>query len=1151
VSGASRAGSTLGGKYRVARLLGQGGMGSVYQAQHLLLHRRFAVKFLRDDLTGRRDALTRFRREAEAAGALEHENVAAVIDFGVADDGAPFIVMEYLDGIDFGVLLANEGPLASERAADLVRQAAAGAEAAHAAGIVHRDLKPQNLFLCRRSDGTDLVKVLDFGIAKLASAEAIVTQTGTLLGSPAYMAPEQARGEASLDARADVHALGVILYELLSGTTPHPGQSHHAVIHHIATEPPLPLEREGLELPSGLSELVRRALAPNASDRPATAAAFSDELRPFARRRVWPAAGAQARPEEEATTPLETRAPSHAGLRAPSTPFMGRERELAELARLLRDPAARLVTVLGPGGMGKSRFALEAARRISHGSGGFAGIQDPLASELDVVLVELAPLTSAEFVLSALAERLGFRFHPAGDPKAQLLAYLRRRRMLLLLDNFEHVLAAGALVNEILEAAPRLRVLVTSRERLRLHGEHVFALQGLDYPSAVAVERPCVFSSVRLLLESARRVNPDLELTEESERIAARICQQVQGLPLAIVLAASWSNVIGLSEIADEIARSFEFLTAELSDVPERQQSMRAVFDYSCALLSEREREVFARLAVFRGGFTRAAAEEVAGADLRALAALVNKSLVARDPTSGRYGIHELLRQYAQDRGEQSPLEWESASARHAGYYVDFLREARSRFRGEAPELACLAIEEELDNVRRAWGHLLASRDVGRLATAAEPLAIFFGFRSAFVEAEAAFGAAVACLRGLGSEGSSEGVRVTARLLTLHAQALANLWRNEEALTLTGEALALLDPDHQPLQTGLALIVRASSAFWEGHVEIGHEACERAIRLYRRAGDAWELARALMLVARCQDWIGRHRAEAAIREAIELQRALPSGPLVTAASLPVLGNVLAEGGDYDEGCRLMYEGLALSENQGSLHEIHLCLMYLANAERKRGNYDIAEEHVRRTLALSREAFPFAEIWAQILLGDVLKERGRLDEATNCFRAGLDDPLARAAALVNLGDIALQRGQPDAEALLRQGLDEFERRGSPWGVVIACDYLGHLKCDAGQSATAYFRRAVATATSAGLLPLAVSGVAGLARTSALAGDLERAVELLAMVEKLPICERQTLERRVKPLLSELSSRLPPARFDAARARGATLELATTLQELSAR
>jgi len=296
------AGEIVGTKYRLVRFLAAGGMGSVYEAHHTVVKRRFAVKFLRADLAVERASLARFQREAQAAGALESEHVAAAVDFGIAGDGSPFIVMEYLTGESLSALLEREGRLGPGRAADLVMQACRGVEAAHTAGIVHRDLKPQNLFVARREDGTDLVKILDFGVAKLEAEDqgAGTTRTGTVLGTPAYMSPEQARGEKVVDHRSDVYSLGAILYELLSGQKPHPGDSPNAVLYHIATHPPLPLAGATSGLPPALIETVERALARAPDDRQASATALLSELSPFAVREVHPA------PKAEPSAPLNT-----------------------------------------------------------------------------------------------------------------------------------------------------------------------------------------------------------------------------------------------------------------------------------------------------------------------------------------------------------------------------------------------------------------------------------------------------------------------------------------------------------------------------------------------------------------------------------------------------------------------------------------------------------------------------------------------------------------------------------------------------------------------------------------------------------------------------------------------------------------------------
>ena len=290
---ASRVGELLGDKYRIVRFIGEGGMGTVYEAYHNVVGRRFAVKFLHSELARVDEILERFKREAQAAGALESENIASIVDFGHAVDGIPYIVMEFLIGEDLARFLAREGSLPVVRAVNIIIQACRGLDAAHASGIIHRDLKPENLFICRRGDGSDLVKILDFGIAKLAQANlegpsASVTRTGSTMGTPFYMSPEQARGAKEVDHRVDVYGLGVILFEALTGQKPHPGDSYNAILYHILTQPPTPIATLRSGLPEDLIDVLHRSLAFDPGDRPATVMDLAHALARHAGRQVTP-----------------------------------------------------------------------------------------------------------------------------------------------------------------------------------------------------------------------------------------------------------------------------------------------------------------------------------------------------------------------------------------------------------------------------------------------------------------------------------------------------------------------------------------------------------------------------------------------------------------------------------------------------------------------------------------------------------------------------------------------------------------------------------------------------------------------------------------------------------------------------------------------
>jgi len=312
-------------------------MGVVYEAQHAIVKRRFAVKFLRPHFARRREFLGRFQREAEAAGALESEHIASAVDFGIAADGSPFIVMEYLVGEDLASLLMREGRLPLERAADLCVQACHGAEAAHAAGILHRDLKPKNLFLGRREDGTDILKILDFGIAKLAPIrqDTNITDTGTVMGTAAYMSPEQARGEKALDPRSDVYALGAILFEMLSGQLPHPGDSPNAILHHISTRSAVSLEVVARGLPTALVETVDRTLATDPGVRPQSAMALALSLAPFAKRLAWPEWTSATAQAGESPAPMATPSPTQAAGAARAYRVVWRRGALLTIAALV------------------------------------------------------------------------------------------------------------------------------------------------------------------------------------------------------------------------------------------------------------------------------------------------------------------------------------------------------------------------------------------------------------------------------------------------------------------------------------------------------------------------------------------------------------------------------------------------------------------------------------------------------------------------------------------------------------------------------------------------------------------------------------------------------------------------------------------------
>lgn len=431
-------------------------------------------------------------------------------------------------------------------------------------------------------------------------------------------------------------------------------------------------------------------------------------------------------------------------LPVPATSFIGRPSEVHQIVDRLNNPEIRLLSLIGPGGAGKTRLAIEAAHELA---------RDNLPRFHDgIYFVGLAPLNTAESMTSAVAQVLGYRFRQSEEsPRTQLLDYLRRKKVLLVLDNLEHLLDDGgaSLPADILGESPGSGILVTSRTRLNIQGEHLIPITGMRTPSLLTARRWQLFSqeqleaeaieysAVKLFCQSAARVRPGFHITPDIAVDVARICRQVQGLPLGIELAAAWLEVLPLREIADEIERCLDILTTEQYGVPDRQRSIRAVFDTSWQLLSDRERAILPMLAVFRGGFRREAAEFVAAAGLRDLLGLVNKSwLQIKDesrsgasstqtiagssltgPTlvGGRFEIHELLRQYAEEKLGFSPELEASARERQARFYARFLESQQRRMIGREQVKALDTVAVEFDDIREAWEHWTHQGEFGRL----------------------------------------------------------------------------------------------------------------------------------------------------------------------------------------------------------------------------------------------------------------------------------------------------------------------------------------------------------------------------------------------------------------------------------------------------
>jgi len=535
------------------------------------------------------------------------------------------------------------------------------------------------------------------------------------------------------------------------------------------------------------------------------------------------------------------------------TTFVGREMELAWLARALENPLQRLVSVVGPGGVGKTRLVIQA---VLMNIGLFPD---------GAFYIPLASIPSIDFLVDFISRQIGLSFSGEEDARATLFEYLRMKRLLLVFDNFEHLLEGRELLLELLQIAPFIKALVTSREQLHTQAEFLMELEGLPYlTEGEQVSLPSNFSRVStpamyLLLERAGRVRQEIaassvdgivaSINDPSELEGAlKICRLVSGLPLGIELAASWARDFSLAHIAEEIQSSLEFLQSSLQDLPDRHRSLRASFEYSWDLLTESEQEVFGKLSVFPGSFTAAAAHAVTGAGFPWLLRLIDKSLVRRF-SYGRYDLHPLLRQFGGQKLRQfSRRIGDQIHQRHAQYFCAFLSERCSSLKSAAQVEALQEVEVELENIRAAWEWAVEHQAFDLLQGAAEAFFYFNETRSRWREGADLFGKAVSYL--MDSNAAAGLHRHTlAYLLACQGWFSCRLTRFEQANDQVQESLRLLEGANASFERNVAHFVLGFLYVWMGWFEEAWLHLKMSLRLAEQISDSWSAAWSKELLA--------------------------------------------------------------------------------------------------------------------------------------------------------------------------------------------------------------------------------------------------------------------------------------------------------------
>lgn len=941
----------LADRYKLEKPLGEGGMGVVYRGFDIKTEALVAIKKLRrDTLQHNPQALERFNREAQALRDLNHPNIVkAFTAFEQQDDH--YIVMEYVDGHDLQHLIIQEGRLPLVRVVRLGLELSDALTRAHYLRIIHRDIKPANILI----DSHGIPKLSDFGVAYLETQER-VTGMGISVGTPAYMAPEILNGKPASE-RSDLWALGLILFEMLIARHPFRGDNLSELLINVMTQPLPDLELQRPDCPVALADLIYRLLERNPDGRISSARIVGLELekllgaletQSIRATDVMPQLHDTPLPEQRT---LQIRAKTN--LPAQTTPFIGRERELADLIRLISDPDTRLITVLGAGGIGKTRLALATA----------ATCLDPHPPsqtppfQHGVYLIELAALTNPDPLLTTIANTIGFPFNGNASLITQLSDYLRDKSLLLVLDNFEHILGGATILNEVLRAAPHLKVIVTSRERLNLTGETVYALDGLELPDSVSDLQALAESpAVQLFIQSAARAQLGYSPAGDDLVLIHHICQMMDGLPLGIVLAAAWIQNLSLREILDEIRRGLDFLETELSDIPSRHRSIRAVFDHTWLSLSPDEQTLLAKLSVFRGGLSRRAGAEVAGATLRALAALVNKSLLRRDPDVGSYHMHELLRQYAEGELEKSGKADEVRAA-HSRYYLGTLSALRSSLEGGAQVETLHNITDDIENVRAAWDWATMTGDLPWLALAMPSLSVYFRLIGQYEEGEIFLEKTATRVRQIPESKARD--YFLGELLAHQAVMAIVLHHREIVDRLLAESVALLDEAAPPFARAMLEFARGYDHLTLKKPVDARPYFERAAVLYRTLGNRWALAQTI------SEWSHSYwyrtdgaetdldRARDLLNDALTIQRSLGDIYGLAAATLR-LGTVESYAGNDAEDARLTAEAHTLFQQIGNLYEVSNTLNNMGVRELMNGNYAASRPYLEQSLRIKRD-----------------------------------------------------------------------------------------------------------------------------------------------------------------------------------------------------
>jgi predicted ATPase len=928
------------GRYEILGALGAGGMGEVYRARDPRLGRELAIKILSRKLSDSKLDVKRFEREAESASALNHPNIVTIFELGQVES-TYYIAMELVEGELLRDIL-RAGPIPLQTVMRIAAQIVDGLAKAHTAGVMHRDLKPENVMVSR--DG--LVKILDFGLAKLVSTDTDTnlpldletvstseTNPGALLGTLPYMSPEQANG-LPLDFRSDQFSLGSLLYEMVTGKRAFPRQGAAEILAAILRDQPEAAASLNPQAPAPLCWVIERCLAKNPKDRYDSTHDLARDL----------AAIRDRLPE----APSRHLAPRINTLPSQATAFIGREREVAAVKELLLREDVRVVTLTGPGGIGKTRLALQVASEVRERFDG------------GICFIPLAAVSDASLIPSIIAQGCGIR--ETGRPVSiqSLKEYLQdsRSNLLLVFDNFEHLLTAAPVVSELITAAQKLRVLVTSRAPLHIYGEFEFPVPTLALPDLQHGTSRSILSknpTVALFMARAVAIKPNFELTDENARAVATICTRLDGLPLAIELAAARIKLLSPSAMQSRLESSLQLLTGGAKDLPMRQQTLRATMDWSYDLLSPAEQTLFRRLSVFVGGCTLEGVEAVCNTKqdlqidvLDGMGSLVNNSLVRQVEQSAgepRFALLDTVREYGLERlaasGEESGIR-----KAHAAYCLVLAEECAAQATDPASTEWLSLLEVEHNNCRAALDWLTRSGNAEWGLRLGAALFQFWETREHLTEGRDRLE------KLLKLEGAA--ARSNSRARVLFAAGVLAQGDHRPAYALFEESLQIARELNDTRGVGIALNALAINARDDGDISTARSLFEESLAVWRGLNDRAMVARALSNVASV---VKSQRNYALARSLHEESRVIfeqLGDSTCIAWSLNYQGDVAQEQGEIPVARELYEQSLNIFRKLGDKWGVAGCLMDLGNLARDEGDEKKSRLHYAKSMKLFQE-----------------------------------------------------------------------------------------------------------------------------------------------------------------------------------------------------